>query len=718
MDSSDETNELPVDDSQLDKHSTVDNESPLDGKIDEHTRLPILPIEEDIFGTQINYLAPIDECKFALHHNKPKKDMATVIVQEDYMCNQGDMTLIESIKNIPYATMDVELVCIGSQFLYMYLQIINSYIYLLIAQEHMKQRPGGTVHIEITFVSEFFKRDAGDDRKFDDIYCETSERSQVERRVLLYLQHDMVFIPINIRELHWYLVVLNAKRREIQILDSLGSSLGHKDLDCVLKGLQKQIDGVSHYMKLKDHNWPDLQVAYWPWKLIEFKDAKQTDSSSCGLFLLNYMEYWTGVELSDNFTQVYQKSYHIHIYNDMINNTIYFLTLQADIKHFRPKLAAILLSSDLNKRKGCPLYKNKTNKSTEDNETDSSGVEILEPSPNPNKRKRSPPISPEDDPISLYFEEICAKENNDVIPTPTSVNECGKDSLISGLSTKDMPVNKSDMIEFLCDYIMTIQDATILEAKWVRSFKPYRIDLTVKTLQELLNVNKDMPIDCFNMAVRILAHNEPNRLSLAKRRITKHYMDLRFCEMCGFDKESKSYKDPTAIELAETLTNWPQMNYYITLCKFVLMPWRYSTGYVLFIINHANKSVFVFNFTPIPEWCKDIPLKFFWEVMLLISKKYKAAYGVKRIGWSHDIYMWRHSIRPDAPIDLKGVNTGHFALHIMEWWESGLKAQFSMDGATLRRNLLIDLLTYEGNTYRFNMPVDIREYLDRIMVKD
>jgi sentrin-specific protease 1 len=43
-----------------------------------------------------------------------------------------------------------------------------------------------------------------------------------------------VFIPINICELHWYLVVLNAKRREIQILDSLGSSLGHKDLDCVV----------------------------------------------------------------------------------------------------------------------------------------------------------------------------------------------------------------------------------------------------------------------------------------------------------------------------------------------------------------------------------------------------------------------------------------------------------------------------------------------------
>jgi hypothetical protein len=126
-------------------------------------------------------------------------------------------------------------------------------------------------------------------------------------------------------------------------------------------------------------------------------------------------------------------------------------------------LAVISLSSDLNKRKGCPLYKNNTNKSTGDNETDSSDVEVLEPSPNPNKRKRSPKISPEDDPISLYFEEICSKEENDVIPTPTLVNGCGKDSLMSGLSTKDMPVIKADIIEFLCDYIMAIQDATILE---------------------------------------------------------------------------------------------------------------------------------------------------------------------------------------------------------------------------------------------------------------
>jgi Ulp1 family protease len=31
-----------------------------------------------------------------------------------------------------------------------------------------------------------------------------------------------VFLPINIKEIHWCLVVINAKRKEIQILDSTG----------------------------------------------------------------------------------------------------------------------------------------------------------------------------------------------------------------------------------------------------------------------------------------------------------------------------------------------------------------------------------------------------------------------------------------------------------------------------------------------------------------
>jgi hypothetical protein len=31
-----------------------------------------------------------------------------------------------------------------------------------------------------------------------------------------------IFLPINIQEMHWYLAVVNSKKREIQVLDSLG----------------------------------------------------------------------------------------------------------------------------------------------------------------------------------------------------------------------------------------------------------------------------------------------------------------------------------------------------------------------------------------------------------------------------------------------------------------------------------------------------------------
>ncbi|ONM15391.1 hypothetical protein ZEAMMB73_Zm00001d002804 [Zea mays] len=192
-------------------------------------------------------------------------------------------------------------------------EVIDCYINLIKAQEHLKCRSGGHVHIENAFQFNFLKRDSDVETKTDELYPskDMAQITSAERRVLLYLDHDMVFIPINIREMHWYLVVINARNMEIQVLDSLGTSSGRNDLIDTIKGLQRQIDMVSQRKELKDHRWPDLRIASWPLREIEMEYAKQTDSSSCGLFLLNYIEYWTGDELSDNFTQVYYYYYDI-----------------------------------------------------------------------------------------------------------------------------------------------------------------------------------------------------------------------------------------------------------------------------------------------------------------------------------------------------------------------------------------------------------------------
>ena len=72
--------------------------------------------------------------------------------------------------------------------------MIDCYINLIKAQEHLKCRSGGRVHIENAFQFNFLKRDGDVETKTDELYPskDMTQISSAERRVLLYLDHDMV----------------------------------------------------------------------------------------------------------------------------------------------------------------------------------------------------------------------------------------------------------------------------------------------------------------------------------------------------------------------------------------------------------------------------------------------------------------------------------------------------------------------------------------------
>ncbi|ONM18262.1 hypothetical protein ZEAMMB73_Zm00001d004065 [Zea mays] len=296
----------------------------------------------------------------------------TTVLFLDYICTDADLALIDWIKEIPCEPrVEVVLIddacverkwieCLFQPGAYLGDEVIDCYINLIKTTQQLKCRSRGRVHIENAFQFNFLKRDGDVKTKTDELYpiTDMAQICSAERRVLLYLDHDMVFIPINIRGTHWYLAVINARNMEIQVLDSLGTTFDRNDLTDSIKGLQRQIDMVSQRKDLKDHRWPNLQVASWPLREIDMGYAKQTDGSSCGLFLLNYIEYWTGDELSDSFTQ-------------------------DDMSHFRKKLAAILLSSYMNKRRGYPIYKYDKEVHT----GSPSDVEILDSPTNHKKRK-------------------------------------------------------------------------------------------------------------------------------------------------------------------------------------------------------------------------------------------------------------------------------------------------------------------------------------------
>jgi hypothetical protein len=72
--------------------------------------------------------------------------------------------------------------------------VIDCYINLIKAQEHLKCRSRGRVHIENAFQFNFLKRDGDVETKTYELYPskDMAQISSAERRVLLYLDHGMV----------------------------------------------------------------------------------------------------------------------------------------------------------------------------------------------------------------------------------------------------------------------------------------------------------------------------------------------------------------------------------------------------------------------------------------------------------------------------------------------------------------------------------------------
>jgi hypothetical protein len=82
-----------------------------------------------------------------------------------------------------------------------YLQVIDCYINLIKTTQQLKCRSGGRVHIENAFQFNFLKRDGDVKTKTDELYpiTDMAQICSVERRVLLYLDHDMVNISLQFR---------------------------------------------------------------------------------------------------------------------------------------------------------------------------------------------------------------------------------------------------------------------------------------------------------------------------------------------------------------------------------------------------------------------------------------------------------------------------------------------------------------------------------------
>ncbi|XP_044957976.1 putative ubiquitin-like-specific protease 1B [Hordeum vulgare subsp. vulgare] len=171
--------------------------------------------------------------------------------------------------------------------------VIDAYICCIKDQIHVQN--DNKVYFESPFVISLLKRDGN-----LGIHQNSAFITEIVKK---YMEHDMIELPINTSNTHWYLAILNSKKREIQVLESLCWKFDRDDLSITLRGIQFHFDLIKS-QNLINEDWKDVDLTEW--KITEqIQKPVKKDSSSCSLFMVKFLEYFTGSALSYAITQVY-----------------------------------------------------------------------------------------------------------------------------------------------------------------------------------------------------------------------------------------------------------------------------------------------------------------------------------------------------------------------------------------------------------------------------
>ncbi|RCV18671.1 hypothetical protein SETIT_3G321000v2 [Setaria italica] len=235
---------------------------------------------------------------------------------------------------------------------------------------------------------------------------------------------------------------------------------------------------------------------------------------------------------------------------------------------------------------------------------------------------------------------------------------------------------------------------------------PYPISLSLKNLQDTLDVNRSMDIDVFNLAVRMLACD----MSTVLREPKSHFMDLMFSYICDYRRHPRNCVKHDPKSLAKFFDDWPRSGVSFSECRLVVVPYYVCESFDIFAFDKHARMIAIIYPSPIHHnLAYNHPSYYYLPRIQKIARTYDRAMDEIDPSWNGDIYDWNHIFPCLVPKTFDRCLTWFLVIELMNMWDGErIHGLLNVDSRLLRKWLLIEVLKCNFNESTDNIPEDVR----------
>ncbi|XBI34927.1 hypothetical protein VPH35_120677 [Triticum aestivum] len=266
-----------------------------------------------------------------------------------------------------------------------------------------------------------------------------------------------------------------------------------------------------------------------------------------------------------------------------------------------------------------------------------------------------------------------------------------------------------DAVEYIYNYVMDSSDEEELDTIWIRSPRPFVIELSLRTIQDTMRGDTWVNPNCFDPAVRKLTSDAIQRNAGTDFVGSTHMFDLRFHRLARVLIQTGLGQAECTNLLINNGIVWPLPKYGVLMTPSIhLLPlYLVDSSYGLLAVNIENRRTLLIDHSNESflgsEDFHDKELK---KEARIVLQEFGSVLQQGRPGLNPHLVNWPQD---HTFITAPRLDSGLKVLQEMAHQDDtrGHNMSRTSDSIHLRKHLLVQMLMIKGNEAAGNIPAEI-----------